>query len=634
VRIAVATTLVLALSFLPSPASSQYTSRVGLSFEHGSAFDGYGFGLARPYASVGVGVVFGSDYDRWGYGSGYGYGGYRGSRYGGLRCADVWAVLDGPYYGVYQAGFYDDWFAFSDLYYDCVFNGPRWAYHRYHSYRDSYYYRPRYHRPRGIYVSITLVDPFWWGHHHPRVYPVYDPWGYNDPWGYYGRGWVVAGRGPRVRSAWGAPGPIYRRPSPIYVAGTTFKEDPQGGYGDTGTAGRTARPRNDPSVAPGVVAPQGTERGGAVRVGDGVQGPPRRTAGVGGDAVRAPETGGARRPSDPSGLVPGSDPRPEGAGAPSTTRRGEPSTAGGPLGNVPSTSRTRGEETARPSVPETTPARGREPAVPPASTQPDRGVRVPSGSGESTTDRGRPTTGAPSAVPTRPSSRAPQTGSSAPSEAPSSSSTRSRPAPEAIAVPRVQQPTVRGPASETRAAPSRPSDRATVRGGAPVPETRGSTSGSSTTRSIPEVRSEPSQSTQPDRVRSQPSRAVQPERSESGVPAPEGRGSTRSQPTPSARTAPAPRTQSVPSRSESPSTRSQPSTRPQQRPEPQTRSQPSSSARQPAPSRQVAPSREAAPRASQPAPSRSSEPQASPSSGSRSAPSAQPAPRRPGEEIR
>jgi hypothetical protein len=326
VRIRAVAALVLASSLgIPPRIQGQQRSatELPLSFASGSVFEGAAFGLAYapPQRSA---LSFGAtDFDAYGASGGHGtYGGYGiyddgywGSRYfgsaaphwRGYRCADVWSVLDGPYYGAFDAGFYDDWFYFSGLYYDCVLKGPSWVYHRYHSFRPFFHGHRRFRpfRPK-IVISIAIFDPF-------RLY--WGPFHAYDPWGHYWTNWVVfSGHGPRVRPVFVRPGPIYRRPSPIYVAGTTFKEDPRGGA--QGVPGRTAQPR--PSSAPVASAPA------PGRNGPGIQAPPRRTAasgsGAAGATTRPPSSGGSAAP------------RRGGAG-----ERPSSPVAPGPSGNAPRT---------------------------------------------------------------------------------------------------------------------------------------------------------------------------------------------------------------------------------------------------------------------------------------------------------
>jgi hypothetical protein len=638
VRTGVVATVVVAWSLsLPSSllqAQQHSSTELALSFAAGSAFQGVGVGLAHTTVAAGsalsVGSGFGGgsygvyDSGYWGQRGGYVHSGYRygGYRYGGYRCADVWGILDGPYYGAIEAGFYDDWFYFSDLYYDCVVRGPSWVYHRYHSYRPYHraYYRPfRFFRPQGIYISIAIVDPFW---------PAWGPFYAYDPWGHYWSNWIVVSARPRVRTVHVAPGPIYRRPSPIYVAGTGFKEDPRGGAPQE--TGRRAQPR--PGSAPEASAPA------TPRTGIGIQAPPRRTAG--GVAGGSPD-GASTATRDGTRTA---EPRRSGDGA----ARPSAPVAPGPAGNAP-----RATDTDR-----------RGPVVSPEPTNRDGGNRQPSSPPQARPGTERPSTPGTGKEPPRRGTPAAQ-GQPSPTRS-------TRPAPD-------QGASGRGP--ETPSTTNRPSSA--LRQAQPnatlptvvTPESQPSTTlpkvitpGSTPARTLPQVivprsqpaadrRAEPAQTEQaperltgpmtrpgsaPQQVRggdrrslrgrpSDPARQAEPQATPTPQP---GQGQPRSSTAPQAQPAPdrsssrAPQGTRAPERGSTPQPQAAPgrSQAPQARPAPARSTAPERRA-QPAPTRpspppQQAPSRPSAPQA-QPAPS------APPSGGARPLP----APRRPGGEA-
>jgi WAS/WASL-interacting protein len=489
VRTGVLATLALATSFiLPgSTLKAQQDIAVDLAASPavGTAFQGVGVGLADTRLSsssafsMGVGRSGGvaSDYGvygggNWGPPAAYGYS-TRGYRNRGYRCVDVWAVLDGPYYRAVDAGFYDDWFYFSDLYYDCILRGPGWAYDTWHAYRPRYYRSHRafrLYRPRFLHISIHIVDPFW---------PTWGPYYAYDPWGHYWSNWAVY-NAPHTRTVYVTPGPVYRRPSPIYLAGTTFKEDPRGG---TSQPGRQAQPRGVPSGAPAASAPAPS------RTGMGIQAPPRRSGGVGGSdgGAAAPPP----RPTQRTGLAAeprrtgddGSNPRAPGPAGntsratPDVPRRGDVSTpppSDGGRGTTPaSPSRpAAGRPTSpdpqtqpppsRPSAParQAQPAGGRPSPTSPPRTEPSRPsapvrqTQPPPGRTPAPARQTQP-------APDRPSAAAPRTQAAPPPGRPSAPPPRAQAAPDRpTAPPRQAQPAPSRPsasAPQTRPAPSRPS---------------------------------------------------------------------------------------------------------------------------------------------------------------------------------
>jgi hypothetical protein len=618
VRSAVVAALVLASS--PAlPLQAQQLSPNDFAYAPGSAFHDAAFGLAHGAGPAASTYSAASGFGAHGYGAhGSGAWGTRfddywgsryfgGSRWGGYRCADVWGILDGPYHGAFEAGFYDDWFYFSNLYHDCVVRGPSWVYHRYHAYRpfSHGYKRFRIFRPRGIYISIAIFDPFW---------PVWGPFYAYDPWFHHRPKWVVFGGYP-VRSVHLRPAPIYRRPSPIYVAGTTFKEDPRAG--SQGVPGRSAQPR--PSSAPVASAPAtGFD-------GVGIQAPPRRTAAAGGGGV-APTSGTGRT----------AEPRAGAAGGGRTA----PPVAPGPAGNTP-----------RPSdgsPAETTPSRRGAPAVqvPPPEDRPTRpggGSRAPAAGLETPSAVNRPSTelrgGQPSALPrvitpedrTRPGGTqgvAPredagralpqvgadegQPGRSLPQVISPRASQERRTGTSAEGAPE----RLSGPPPEEREA--RPSARTAVPRGAP-PESeragdargvggRPSDAAQRSRESTPQTRAVPDTRQAPPESRSaSPARGANPQ-SRQGPPArqatPESRGAPESRQAPAGRSAPE-------TRQSAPQTRQ---AAPQPRAAPQNRQAPPPEARQ-------APARPSAQPRAQPVPQ-------APSGGARPLP----APRRPGGE--
>ena len=561
-RVVAVLALASSLAFFPITAHGQRpSSELALSFGAGSAFEGASVGLARASAATGSAFSSGAAYG--GYDDGYWrsryFGGRVHSRFGGYGCADVWRVFDGPYHGVFDAGFYDDWFYFSDLYYDCVVRGPSWVYHRYHAYRPFYHgYRPFHHgyrpygyfRPRSIFISIAIFDPFW---------PVWGPFWAYDPWGRYGTNWVVYSGRPHVGTLFVSPSPVYRRASPIYTAGTTFKEDPRGAATGGGVPGRSAQPR--PSSAPAASAPANG------LAGVGVQAPPRRGAGTSGgntadvQTLSGPtggRTAAPRRSGETDGASPGRvAPGPAGNGprggesGVEPARRGAPPVQGQPSPSRPSRS---AEDPATGSVLQTPSSVNR-----PSSRAGD--ARPTSALPRVITPQDRPSSGP--TVTTlgegQPSDRLPQVIVPRGSAQPRAESAEESPPVERLTGPAVQ--------------PQRPSDRS---------------------RASSEPGSAPSAAQRPDwsaAGRAQPERSTLPERSappqRQAQPGRQPQGQVREAP-PETRQAPPETRQSQPQTRQSPPPQARQAPPPQTRqsPPPQTRqtpSRPSGGQAQPAP---------------------------------------------------
>jgi hypothetical protein len=472
----------------------------------------------------------------------------------GYTCADVWGILDGPYYGPYNAGFFDDWFYYGDLYTNCVLRGPRWVYDRYHVYRSGY--RPVRRAPL-INISINIGRPYYgpwgpwgnydnWGRYDPwGPYYGYNPWGYDayDPWAPHTLGWIVYAqpRVPRVRTVFVPLAPL--RPN---VFGPTFKEDPRGQ-----AVRRTAAPAPSNDAAPRGAAPRpsATPVSAAPRGSEGIQAPPRRAQGSGasgdvrggeastpppvstpnpsdaparrGGQVVAPGPDGFSRPAAPDAATPTDRESPRGG---QTPRVGAPTNTRGPgVTTVPDTrndeprspspsTRPRGETT--PPDPRTTgtvfgPRAGTDARTPTSRTQPEA---RPSNPGEVETLR-------------NPADGAGQTWRNAPQ-------TRSTAQPTA---PQESRPTYQPPAepSRTSAQGDRSQDSGRPTYQAPAPQSRPSqpTRGQVTGPAYqppPQTRSAPTESA--------PNRAAQPS----------GRPEAQSSPPPQSQSAPTQRQSSPP----------------------------------------------------------------------------------------
>ena len=171
--------LAAALALTPHPTRAQSATHLGLSVGFGSLWDGFRFDLAhhdfgyRGYSGVGFSVGTG----------GVGVWANASRGYGGHGLGTCWDVWHGPAgYGPLPIDFY-----YSDLYYDCVLLGPRWAYTSWRSYR-----RARHHP--GVYVSVHWRDPYW--------NPWTPYWAY-DPRGAYWNGWYDGYRWGRWDSGYG-----------------------------------------------------------------------------------------------------------------------------------------------------------------------------------------------------------------------------------------------------------------------------------------------------------------------------------------------------------------------------------------------------------------------------------------------
>jgi hypothetical protein len=570
VRTVVTAALVLAssLGLLASPLHARQSStQLALSFQAGSAFSGAGVGLAHTTVD---GFWSGS-----GYGFDTGYGFYDHARWSYFPRVSVGF---GHRFGCYDGFFYDPF----DSFYGCPFSyqryWPVYPYYQPYHYPYRHAYRPFFSFWPGIHISISIG------------YPFFAPFYAYDPWGYHWTNWVVYGGGfPRGRAIYVTPGPVYRRPSPIYVAGTTFKEDPRGGGGAAGPERRTAQPRGGVASIPSSSAPRSADAG--------IQAPPRRTAGATGGTGVTTLGGTSER-----GSSRGAQPRPSANG----DSRRSPTVAPGPQGGTGSADETTGRrEIASPPPVGRGEAGTRPRGTLPTVITPDTQRRsTPSSGTGSATGRSipdvqslpnqRPTDALRGTV-TEVREPDPRRGT----ERSSSTSEQTRPATTlpTVVVPNAEPRSDR-PAQETPQVIGRPSASVPTVRSTPGDAANTRTQPTPARRAQPTTRQSPTSEAAPERPSTQPQRQASPER-------------------PSAQ----PQRQAPPERPSAQPQRQAPPERPSAQPQRQAAPERSS----PPPSRQAAPSRPSSPPPAQAAPSSGPRTQAAPP-----ASSGGPTPRRPG----